>query len=200
MLSKTNDRAPCASSVALLVSTVLLILSTSACHGQSAPTLTKTKSRSEIGAEMTKLRQQHRYDEAINLGESGIRGEPEDAVLYRSIAVVYADRAQNDPRNRERWLQSAVEFVDKSLEVRPGDPFNTSAVAEALESIGDLSGNGKCGLYVRAQSLWQRAAAQALDRPTVTTGGEALSTAPIKPAAESEISRITSKRRANNCP
>jgi hypothetical protein len=198
MSSKANGRARFAGDVKLLVFALLLILPTFACHDRAKSTLTKT--RSEIGAEITRLLQQHRYDEAVNLGLSGLTGESEDAVLYRSIAVVYTVRAQNDSKNSERWLQSAVGFVDKSLEARPGDPLNTAAVAEALEAIGDLSDGRKCQLYTRAESLWHLAATQPLDNSKVTTGGQAISNAPIKPAAEPEILRIASKRKANNCP
>jgi hypothetical protein len=181
-----------------IVVIMLLIASTSGC--QERPKLTTSKSRSEIGAEITRLTQQRRYDEAVNLGLSGITGKPEDAALYRSIAVVYTVRAQSDPQNRERWLQSAVELIDKSLSFSTPDPLDKSAGAQAFETIGDLSEDKSCQLYKRAESLWKEAAAEAEDHPTVTMGSQVVSTASIKQTAETEIGRISSKRKARNCP
>lgn len=198
MYTRTKGRPPFATNVNELVIILLLITSTSGC--QDRPKLTSTKTRSEIGAEITRLTQQQRYEEAVNLGLSGITGKPEDAVLYRSIAVVYTIRAQSDPQNSERWLQSAVEFVNESLKVDTPDPLDKSAGAQALDTIGDLSKDRGCQFYERAVALWKEAAAEAQDRPTVTTGSQVISTASIRQAAESEVTRITSKRKARNCP
>jgi len=198
MYSRTKRSSSFATNVNELVVILLLILSTSGC--QDRPRLTSAKSRSEIGTEITLLTQQQRYEEAVHLGLSGITGKPEDAVLYRSIAVVYTVRAQSDPQNSERWLQSAVEFVNKSLKVDTPDPLDKSAGAQALDTIGDLSKDKGYQLYERAESLWKEAAAESQDHPTVTAGSQAVSTASIRQAAESEVARIASKRKARNCP
>jgi hypothetical protein len=70
-----------------------------------------------------KLLRNGRYDEAAKAVLESIKDEKKEYFKYQSVAAVYAARAVKDPTNREKWIQQAALYIDKSVTLAPGDPI-----------------------------------------------------------------------------
>jgi len=55
-------------------------------------------------------------------------------------------RAVNDPSNREKWLEQAAFYVDKSVRLASDDSLNSMDAAFNMDRIGDIS-NQSCPYY-----------------------------------------------------
>src|ERR1700732_3323809 len=79
-------------------------------------------------------------------------------ISERSWAV-YAARAVKDPTNREKWVQQAALYIDKSVTLAPADPINMVEAASGTERLGDISGQG-CPYYEKAREYTQTGMSQ----------------------------------------
>src|SRR5262249_59499534 len=98
----------------LLISVVLL-----ACNRQNS----SPRGVAEVGSNISQLIQQHRFEEAVQLGLHSLRGKPEDATIYYFLALAYAKRA----RYEEDTRQGSLKFVDEYSRQSLSDGWPTSA-------------------------------------------------------------------------
>jgi hypothetical protein len=101
-----------------------------------------------------KLLRKGRYDEAAKAALASIKDEKKEYFKYQTVAAVYVARAVKDPANREKWVQQAASYIDKSVILAPTDPINFLEAASATERLGDISDQG-CTYYEKARRYAQ---------------------------------------------
>ena len=140
----------------------------------------------------TKLEEQGRYDEAIQVVLNRKEGLPE-ASADCQVAVIYLERARKDLANRERWVQQAASYLDKATASAPKDPFILESAMDGFNRVGDYSEEG-CPQYEKAIGFGEAALAL-LQGSTVTVEGHMQSypTQPIKEGIEPRLKRIRGK-------
>jgi hypothetical protein len=94
------------------------------------------------------------------------------------VAAVYGARAVKDPSNREKWLEQAAFYVDKSVSLASDDSINSMDAAFNMDRIGDIS-NQSCPYYEEARKYAQDAMGQ-LKSDSIVVGDEKMPTQPIR--------------------
>ena len=125
-----------------------------------------------------KLLRKGRYDEAAKAALDSIKDEKKDYFKYYSVAAVYGARAVKDPSNREKWLEQAAFYVDKSVSLASDDSLNSMDAAFNMDRIGDIS-NQSCPYYEKARQYAQDAMGQ-LKSDSIVVGDEKMPTQPIR--------------------
>lgn len=125
-----------------------------------------------------KLLRKGRYDEAAKAALDSIKDEKKDYFKYYSVAAVYGARAVKDPSNREKWLEQAAFYVDKSVSLASDDSINSMDAAFNMDRIGDIS-NQSCPYYEKARKYAQDAMGQ-LKSDSIVVGDEKMPTQPIR--------------------
>ena len=125
-----------------------------------------------------KLLRKGRYDEAVRAILDSIKGEKKDFIKYQSVAVIYGSRAVKDPSNREKWVEQAALYVDKSVSLAPNDYMALMGAALSMDRIGDISSQG-CPYYEKARHDAQDATSQ-IKSDSVWVGDEKMPTQPIR--------------------
>ena len=152
--------------------------------------------KTEEPPEMRLLRK-GRYDEAAKVILDSIKGDEKDCFKYQSVAVVYAARAVKDPSNREKWVEQAAFYVDKSVSLAPNDWGNSMDAAFSSDRIGDISNQG-CPYYEKARQYAQDAMNQ-LKGDSIFAGGEKMPTQPIRDVIGKLLKKVQGKIEAK-CP
>jgi hypothetical protein len=93
-----------------------------------------------------------RYDDAISEGLARVHDEHKDYMQYNEVVIVYLMRAYKDEPHREQWVQLAVSYIDKMVELGPADYGSLSQAAYEYDRAGDLAKNG-CPLYEKATKV-----------------------------------------------
>jgi hypothetical protein len=93
-----------------------------------------------------------RYDEAISEALARVHDEHKDYIQYNEVVFVYLMRAYKDEPHREQWVQLAVSYIDKMVELGPADYGSLSQAAYEYDRAGDLAKNG-CPLYEKATKV-----------------------------------------------
>jgi tetratricopeptide (TPR) repeat protein len=125
-----------------------------------------------------RLLKRGRYDEAAKAILDSIKDEKKDYMQYQSVATVYYARAAKDPANREKWIEQASSYVDKSVSLAPNDPMNLMFAAFYTDRIGDASGQ-PCVCYGKASKYAQEAINE-LKNDSIFVGDEKVPTQPIR--------------------
>lgn len=125
-----------------------------------------------------KLLRKGRYDEAAKAALESIKDGRKEYFKYQSVAAVYAGRAVKDPANREKWLQQAESYIDRSVSLAPTDPINFLEAASGTERLGDISGQG-CPYYEKARHYAQTGSNQ-LKTDCILVSDERVPTQPIR--------------------
>jgi hypothetical protein len=125
-----------------------------------------------------KLLRKGRYDEAAKAALDSIKDEKKDYFKYYSVVAVYGARAVKDPPNREKWLEQAAFYVDKTVSLASDDPINSMDAAFNMDRIGDIS-NQSCPYYEKARKYAQDALGQ-LKSDSIVAGDEKMPTQPIR--------------------
>ena len=146
--------------------------------------------KSEEPPEM-KLMRKGRFDEAAKTILGAIKDEKKDYHEYQSVAMVYAARATKDPANREKWLQQAVFYVDRSVSLAPDDGINSMSAAFGMDRLGDLSSQG-CPYYLKARQLADDALSH-LKSDSISAGEEKMPTQPFRDDIGKLLGRLQGK-------
>jgi hypothetical protein len=125
-----------------------------------------------------RLLKKGRYDEAAKAILDSIKDERNEYMKYREVATVYYARAAKDPANREKWIEQASSYVDKSVSVAPTDPMNLMFAAFYIDRIGDASSQ-PCAYYGKAGKYAQDAMNELRD-DSIFVGDEKMPTQPIR--------------------
>jgi hypothetical protein len=125
-----------------------------------------------------KLLRKGRYDEAAKAVLDSIKDEKKDYFRYYSAVAVYGARAVKDPSNREKWLEQATFYVDKSVSLAPNDSINSMDAAFNMDRLGDISNQG-CPYYEKAHQYAQDAMGL-LKSDSIVVGDEKMPTQPIR--------------------
>ena len=134
-----------------------------------------------------KLLRNGRYDEAAKAALDSIKDEKKDYFKYYSVVAVYGARAVKDPSNREKWVEQAAFYVDKSVSLAPDDSINSMDAAFNMDRIGDIS-NQSCPYYEKARQYALDAMSQ-LKSDSIFVGDEKMPTQPIR----DEIGKLLKK-------
>ena len=137
------------------------------------PLITKGKESPEY-----RLMKKGRYDEAAKAILESIRDEKKDYMKYQEVATIYYARAVKDPANREKWIEQASSYVDKSVNLAPTDPINQMLAAFYVDRIGDASSQ-PCAYYTKAGE-YAKQAINELQNDSVFVGDEKMPTQPIR--------------------
>jgi hypothetical protein len=129
------------------------------------------------GPEVRLLRK-GRYDDAAKAILDSVKDEKKDYFKYESVAAVYGARAVKDSSNREKWIEQAAFYVDKSVSLAPDDPLNLTEAALTIDRIGDISSQS-CPYYEKARQYAQGAMNQ-LKSDSIFVGDEKMPTQPIR--------------------
>lgn len=135
---------------------------------------------SRIGKEPPEYRllKRGRYDEAAKVILDSIKDEKKDYMQYQNVATVYYSRAAKDPANRDKWIEQAAFYVDKSVSIAPTDPLNLMFAAFYVDRLGDASGQ-PCVYYGKAGRYAQEAMNE-LKNDSIFVGDEKMPTQPIR--------------------
>lgn len=125
-----------------------------------------------------KLLRRGRYDDAAKAVLASIKDEKKEYFKYQTVAAVYAARAAKDPANREKWVQQAASYIDKSVTLAPTDPINFLEAASGTERLGDISSQG-CPYYEKARQYAQTGLSQVKTECILVTD-ERVPTQPIR--------------------
>jgi hypothetical protein len=125
-----------------------------------------------------KLLRKGRYDEAARAILDSIKDEKKDYFKYQSVAVIYGARAVKDPSNREKWVEQAAFYVDKSVSLAPNDFINLMGAELSMDRIGDISSQG-CPYYEKARHYAQDAISQ-IKSDSIFVGDEKMPTQPVR--------------------
>jgi hypothetical protein len=125
-----------------------------------------------------KLLRKGRYDDAAKAVLDSIKDEKKDYFRYYSVVAVYGARAVKDPSNREKWLEQAAFYVDKSVSLAPNDSLNSTDAAFSMDRLGDISNQG-CPYYEKARQCAQDAMGL-LKSDSIVVGDEKMPTQPIR--------------------
>jgi hypothetical protein len=141
-----------------------------------------------------KLLRKGRYDEAAKAALDSIKDEKKDYSKYYSVVAVYGARAVKDPSNREKWLEQAAFYVDKSVSLAPNDSLNSMEAAFNMDRIADIS-NQSCPYYEKAR-LFAQAAMSQLKSDGIFVGDEKFPTQPIRDELGNLLKRLRGKMEA----
>jgi len=125
-----------------------------------------------------RLLKKGRYDEAAKAILDSIKDERKDYRRYQDVATVYYARAAKDPANREKWIDQASSYVDRSVSLAPTDPINQMLAAFYIDRIGDASSQ-PCDYYAKAGKYAQEAMNE-LQNDSIFVGDEKMPTQPIR--------------------
>jgi len=125
-----------------------------------------------------KLLRRGRYDEAAKAILQSIKDEKKEYFKYQSVAAVYGARAVKDPANREKWVQQAASYINKSVTLAPTNPINFLEAASGTRRLGDISGQG-CTYYEKARQYAQTGMDQ-LKSDCIFVSDERIPTQPIR--------------------
>ena len=126
-----------------------------------------------------KLLRKGRFDEAAKAALESIKDEKKEYFKYQSVAAVYAARAVKDPTNREKLVQQAALYIDKSDGLSSGRlSINLVEAASGTERLGDISGQG-CPYYEKAREYAQTGMSQ-LKSDCIFVSDERVPTQPIR--------------------
>jgi len=138
-----------------------------------------------------KLLRKGQYDEAAQTILGTIKDETKDYRQYQSVAVVYAARAGKDPANREKWLEQAAFYIEKSVSLAPRDGVNSMSAAYAMDRIGDISSQG-CPYYEKGRQLAEDALSH-LKSDSISAAGEKWPTQPLRDDIGKLLGRLQGK-------
>ena len=125
-----------------------------------------------------RLLKKGRYDEAAKAILDSIKDERKDYMKYQEVATVYYARAAKDPANREKWIEQASSYVEKSVSLAPTDAMNLMFAALYIDRIGDASSQ-PCVYYAKAGNYAQEAINE-LQNDSIFVGDEKMPTQPIR--------------------
>jgi len=105
------------------------------------------------GTRIAELRNQARFDEAVELAiQSAAKGQHAD-FFYQMVATTYLARAMEDKDQSEKWAKLAGEYADKALASNPKDIANVFNVGVNYILVGDDLSTGGCVYYRKALSV-----------------------------------------------
>ena len=142
---------------------------------------------------VSKLLEQGRYDEAIQVrldeNKEGVR----DADTFDGIALIYLERAKKDLADRQMWANDTSVYFDKATAAAPKNPFILESAMDGYNRLGDYKDNG-CPEYQKAIGFGEAALAL-LQGDTITVDGSArpYPTQMIKEGIEPPLKRIRAK-------
>ena len=142
---------------------------------------------------VSKLMDQGRYDEAIQIRLDENKAGRPDGYTFDGIALIYLERAKNDLANRQRWVQQASLYYDKATAAAPRNPFILENAMDGYNRLGDYIEKG-CPDYEKAIGFGDAAVAL-LQGSTVTVEGQRrpYPTQPIRESIEPRLKRIRGK-------
>ena len=165
---------------------------------QQQPATQATSSTAEVGTKMLALINDRKYDDAITMGLQAITGQPRDAIIYRWIAIAYTGHASNDAAHSKKWLESAANYADKSIDAAPADELNRHSIAHIWEWMGDFDPEKRCGDYAKSMSILKETS-EHLRSDTFQIGDKTAPAAPLKKDIESNISKLATKETNAKC-
>jgi len=140
----------------------------------------------EIGSKISQLIQQHRFEEAAQLGLHSVRGKPEDATIYYFVTLAYAKRAGYEADAREDSLKLMDEYSQQSLSRDPDNQLIRFNIALVLEYAGDIDSTSRCRYYAESKELLEQVSVKS-------------SATDLKHDVIESTSRLTQKAQDANC-
>jgi len=169
--------------------------------GNGQATMTQLEPH-DFGSQMHNYIKQGRYDDAVQVGLHALQNQSSDEIVYQEIAVVYLMRAQKEPEQRERWVSTAISYIDKSLSLNSKDKdaagVHLLQDALSLESAGDLSTNERCSYYGRARKLLEDRA-PLLQGDQLTLAGKTFPLEPLRKENEKVLTGLKDKATKAGC-
>jgi len=156
------------------------------------------ESGADVITRMTQESRQGRYEQAIQIGLSGLENKASDDVILRQVAIVNLLRAEKDPEHADQWVKQAVGSTDRSLLVNPVIDIGRYEAARIYEHAGDLAKGDKCSLYVRALKTLAEWSAT-LRGENLTVEGKDFPVAPLRKEADATKARIERKQAQSHC-
>ena len=141
----------------------------------------------EIGARMTALIKQHRFNEAAQLGIHAATGKQSDGLIYYYVALAYAEKAHYEPDAKDESLKLVSEYARKSVALGPNDHVIGFNVTWVLEYAGDIDSSSRCKFYADSLELYSRMSSK--------VAGDAA----LKKEIAASTSRISEKAKAAHC-
>jgi hypothetical protein len=163
------------------------------CSGQRPP----DSNDAEVAQRMFSATKDHRYDEAVRIGLEALKAKPLDGLLLLQVSLVYLQRAVDDPKQRERWLDLLTEYASKAVAATPSDELNYFNAARNYESAGDFSTEKKCSYYHRSIELFDALSA-GLSAPSGVPE-DAASSVKLRKNGQEGASRVAQKSIAAGC-
>ena len=144
---------------------------------------------------MAELRNQGRFDDAVNVGLHSLTGKHDD-FIFQMIATVYFVRALHDKDHAGEWTKLAAEYSTKALDANPTDLANIFNVGVNYVVAGDELDTGGCEYYRRALAIFNSLSPRLHD-DRAQTQGRSVRLAPFRTRNEDELSRV--RGRLSHC-
>ena len=148
----------------------------------------------EVVTRMAELRNEGRFDEAIQLGLRSANGHSGDDFIYQMAAVTYFVRALHDKDQSGKWTKLGAEYAQKALDTNPNDIANVFNAGTHFMIAGDDLDTGGCEYYGKAQTVFQNLALR-LQGDRTETQGRTVRLGPFRKQNEEQLSRVEERLR-----
>lgn len=89
----------------------------------------------EVVTRMAQLRNEGRFDQAVELGLHSAKGQPGDDFIFQMIATTYFVRALHNKDQSGQWTKLGGDYSEKALDFNPTDVTNVFNVAENFMTL-----------------------------------------------------------------
>jgi hypothetical protein len=148
----------------------------------------------EVVTRMAELRNEGRFDEAIQLGLRSVSGHTGDDFIYQMVAETYFVRALHDKDQTGKWTKLGAEYGQKALETNPNDIANVFNAGMHFMIAGDDLDTGGCEYYRKAQTVFQNLAPR-LQGDRVKTQGRTVRLGPFRKQNDEQLSILEDRLR-----
>jgi hypothetical protein len=162
---------------------LFLIAALVACNRQATP----STNVAETGSRMSLLIEQHRFEEAAQLGLHSVTGKTADAAIYYFVALAYAEQAKYENGTIDSSLKRVDEYSRRSVSLDPDNQLNRFNIAWVLEYAGDVNSTSRCKYYADSKELLREASS------------EVSADIPLKNQVALSTSRVIQKSRNAHC-
>ena len=157
---------------------------------------------------MIALQEDGRYEEAVKTIQRWLQNDRRDVSrdgwMYHQIAMVYIIEASKKPETRGVSIHQAELNLEKSLSLHDQQQTEDTnpglyGIGGGYELLGDLSEAGKCNLYEKAETLFERQV-PLIKGDTYTAYGTTIPLEPLRAEVRKHLDAVRKKLSTSGCP
>lgn len=150
--------------------------------------------------QVLELRKKGDFERAVAVAIDPVNGKQPDDFLLQTTAVTYFQRAQADQTNKENWVDLAVQYSERALQMNPNDLVNVFNVGDSYTAAGmNLGKPLGCPYYEKSLHTFERLKADpGLQGEWGTIEGERVRLAPYRHKLDEHMKNL--RMLAVKCP